>query len=68
MLSKYGMASCKPIYVLLDQNGKRGAHVGDVLEDATMYRKIVGNLIYMTITRLDMNYTIGLKSHFMKVP
>ena len=68
MLSKYGMAGCKPISVPLDQNGKLSAHAGDVLEDATMYRKIVGSLIYMTITRPDMNYTVGLESQFMQVP
>ena len=68
MLSKYGMASCKPIFVPLDQNGKLSAHASDVLEDATMYRKIVGSLIYMTITRPDMNYTVGLESQFMQVP
>jgi hypothetical protein len=39
-----------------------------VLKDATMYRKIVGNLIYLTITRPDLNYTIGLESQFMQVP
>jgi hypothetical protein len=33
-----------------------------------MYRKIVGSLIYMTITRPDLNYTIGLESQFMQVP
>ncbi len=32
-----------------------------------MYKKIVGNLIYMTITRLDLNYTAGLESQFMQV-
>ena len=62
MLSKYGMAGCKPISVPLDQNGKLSAHSSDVLEDATMYRKIVGSLIYMTITRPNMNYTVGLES------
>jgi hypothetical protein len=68
MLSKYGMASCKPISVPLDQNGKLSANAGEILEDATMYKKIVGNLIYMTITRPDLNYTIGLESQFMQVP
>jgi hypothetical protein len=58
MLSKYGMVGCKPISVSLDQNGKLSADAGEILEDATMYRKIVGSLIYMTITRLDLNYTV----------
>jgi hypothetical protein len=68
MLSKYGMVGCKPISVPLDQNGKLSADAGEVLEDAIMYRKIVGNLIYMTITRPNLNYTVGLESQFMQVP
>lgn len=62
MLSKYGMADYKPISVPLDQNGKVSADAGFVLEDATMYRKIVGSLIYVTISRPDLSYTVGLES------
>ena len=51
MLSKYGMADCKPISLPLDQNLKLQADEGQVLEDVTMYRKIVGSLIYLTISR-----------------
>ncbi len=54
--------SCKPISVPRDQNGKLSADASEVLEDATMYRKIMGSLIYMTITRPDLNYTVGLES------
>jgi hypothetical protein len=68
MLSKYGMVGCKPISVPLNQNGKLSADASEVLEDATMYMKIVGSLIYMTITRPDLNYTVGLESQFMQVP
>jgi hypothetical protein len=68
MFSKYGMVGCKPIFVPLDQNGKLNATAGEVLEDATMYRKIMGSLIYMTITKPDLNYTVGLESQFMQVP
>jgi hypothetical protein len=68
MLSKYGMVGYKPISVPLDQNGKLIANAGEVLEDATMYRKIAGSLIYMMITKWDFNYTIGLESQFMQVP
>ena len=41
---------------------------GDVLEDPTMYRCIVGTLIYMTIMRPDLSYVIGLVSQFIQTP
>jgi hypothetical protein len=62
------MVGCKPISVPLDQNGKLSANASEVLKDATMYRKIMGSLIYMTITRPNLNYTVGLESQFMQVP
>ncbi|MCO5572496.1 hypothetical protein L7F22_026251 [Adiantum nelumboides] len=65
MLMKYGMADCKPISTSVDQNLKLRIDEGEVLDDATMYRRIVGNLIYMTISRLDLSYAVGLMSQFM---
>ena len=50
MLSKYGMADCKPISMPLDQNLKLRADEGQVLEDVTMYQKIVDSYIYLTIS------------------
>ena len=44
------------------------ADVGDVLEYSTMYKKIVGSLIYVTLTRLDMSHDVGVLSQFMLVP
>ena len=66
MLSKYGMAGCKPIAVPLDQNSKVSADIGVLLEDPTMYRKMVGSLIYATISRPDVSYSVGLVSQFMQ--
>ena len=68
MLSKYGMADWKPITLPLDVNAKLSVHVGVIMEDVTMYRKIIGSLIYLTITRLDLSYTVGLESQFMQLP
>ena len=68
MLSKYGMAKYKPIVMPLDHNLKVHANVGDVLENATMYKKIVGSLIYLTISRPNLRYTVGFESHFMQLP
>ena len=52
----------------MEQNVKLRPDVGDVLEDPTMYRKIVGSLIYATLTRLDMSHDVGVLSQFMQVP
>jgi hypothetical protein len=64
-LSEYGMIGCKPISIPLEQNVKLNANEGDLMEDTIMYRHIVGSLIYMTITRPDLNYAVGMVSQFM---
>jgi hypothetical protein len=61
-LSKYGMMGCKPISIPLEQNVKLSANEGDLVEDTTMYRHIVGSLIYMTIIRPDLSYAVGMVS------
>ena len=68
MLSTYGMTSCKPIFVPLEQNVKLSVEKGELLEDVIVYRCIVGSLIYMTIARLDLSYIVGLVSQFMQAP
>jgi len=67
-LSKYGMTGCKPISIPLEQNVKLSADEGDLVEDTTMYRRIVKSLIYMTITRLYLSYAVGIVSQFMQTP
>ncbi len=62
------MTNCKPILIPLEQNVKLSVDEGDLVEDTTMYKHIVGNLIYMTITRLDLSCVIGVVSQFMQTP
>jgi hypothetical protein len=61
-LFEYGMTSCKPISIPLEQNLKLSVDEGDLMEDTTMYRRIVGSLIYMTITRPYLSYVVGVMS------
>ncbi len=63
-LSEYGMTSYKPISIPLEQNVKLSADEGDLVEDTTMYKCIMGSLIYMTITRPYLNYGVGVVSQF----
>ncbi len=44
---------------------KLSADEEDLVEDTIMYRHIMGSLIYMTITRLDLSYAIGVVNQFM---
>ena len=60
MLSKYGMTACKPLSVPLEQKVKLSADSGDEIENPTRFRRIDGSLIYMTITRPDLSYAVGL--------
>ena len=47
---------------------KLSADEGDLLTDPQMYRKMVGKLVYLTITRPDLSYAIGLVSQFVQNP
>jgi len=67
-LSEYGMTGCKPISIPLEQNVKLSADEGKLVEDTTMYRCIMGSLIYMTIIRPYLSYAVGVVSQFMQTP
>ncbi|XP_048137760.1 uncharacterized mitochondrial protein AtMg00810-like [Rhodamnia argentea] len=68
LLEKFRMLDCKPISTPLDGNAKACADEGRELEDSTMYSQLVGSLIYLTITRPDIAFAVGVASRFMGKP
>jgi hypothetical protein len=67
MLFKFGMADCKPISTPLDRTVKHRLDSGKVC-NPKQFRRIVGNLIYLTITRPDLSYPFGVISQYMARP
>ena len=68
MLNKFDMGKCNPISSPMEQNLKLTSKEGDEFEDATKYRKLVGSLIYLISTRLDIYFVVGILSRFMQKP
>jgi len=60
------MTGCKPILIPLKQNMKLSANESDLVEDTIMYKTMVGSLIYMTITRPNLNYAVGVVNQFVQ--
>jgi hypothetical protein len=67
MLFKFGMAECKTISTPLDRTDKFRPDSGRVC-DPTRFRQVVGSLIYLTITRPDLSYPLGVISQYMARP
>ncbi|XP_062085779.1 secreted RxLR effector protein 161-like [Humulus lupulus] len=44
------------------------AHEGKNLQDGAMYRQLIGSLIYLTLTRPDILYAVGVASRYMHHP
>jgi hypothetical protein len=65
ILDDFGLLACKPSKCPMDFNLRLSKHEGSLLEDLTSYRRLIGRLLYLTITQLDLVYSIHVLSQFM---
>ena len=68
LLSKASITNNKTVSTLLEYNAKLTPLDGEPISDATRYRQLVGSLIYLTVTRLDISHVVGMVSKFMDAP
>ena len=68
ILSKVSLTDSKTVSTPLEFNVKLNTTDDEPLPDATLYRQLVGSLIYLTFTRPDLAYAIHLVSQFMSAP
>lgn len=57
-----------PVDNTLELNVKYNKDVGNPLSDLTVYRKLIGSLVYLTITRLDISQAVNIESLFTNQP
>ncbi|KAM0055171.1 putative RNA-directed DNA polymerase [Helianthus debilis subsp. tardiflorus] len=68
LLAEIGMIDCKPVDTPIMTNQKLCIEEGKNLADKEQYQRLVGKLIYLSHTRPDIAYAVGVVSQFMHQP
>ena len=68
ILEETGILECKPVDTPMDPNFKLVHGQGEPLRDPRRYRRLVGRLNYLTITRLDISFPVNVVSQFLQSP
>jgi hypothetical protein len=68
LLEDIGLLAAKPSSTPMDHTTRLHTDDTDLLQDVSMYCRLVGRLIYLTNTRPDLSYAVGRLSQFMNKP
>lgn len=68
LLKETGLLGTKPADTPMDVNPSVWDDNGELLEDKAKYRRLVGKLIYLTVTLPDISFAVGLVSRFLDEP
>ena len=68
ILEETGILDCKSVDTPMDLNVKLLPGPGEPLRDRRRYRQHVGKLNYLTITLLDISFSVSVVSQFLQSP
>ncbi|KAK2969735.1 hypothetical protein RJ640_015879 [Escallonia rubra] len=68
ILQESGLFGAKPSSFPMDSKHKLQTDIGPLCMDPGRYRRLVGQLLYLTITRPDISYAVHILSQFMQSP
>lgn len=62
------MTECNSFSTPIEQNLNLTSKEGNEFEDATKYRKLVGSIIYLSTTKIDIAFVVRILSRFFQNP
>ena len=68
LISRASITNSKIVDTPIEYNCHLNSHDDESLSNATLYRQLVGSLIYLTVTRLDISYAVHVVGQFMAAP
>jgi len=68
LLQKFELAGAKPVSTHIASSTSLTVGEGTLLSDSTYYRRLVGSLQYLTLTRPDISYAVHNVCQFMHHP
>ena len=68
ILQDLGLSACKSTAFPLPTNLKLSTDNGDLLPHREQYRRLIGRLLYLSITRPDISYAVQHLSQFVSSP
>ncbi|XP_031249394.1 uncharacterized protein LOC116107227 [Pistacia vera] len=68
LLEDSGYLACKPTVVPMDPKLRLTATEGELLSDITHYRRLVGKLLYLTLSRPDITFAVHKLTQFLAQP
>ncbi|KAK3043854.1 hypothetical protein RJ639_000553 [Escallonia herrerae] len=68
ILAECGLTGCKSASFLMEQQHKLSNESGEICKNPEEYRRLVGRLLYLNITRPDISYAVHILSQFMHDP
>lgn len=68
ILSEAGLLAAKPCEFPMEQHHQLAVSASSSLSDPERYRRLVGRLIYLTITRPELSYSVHTLAQFMQDP
>lgn len=68
LLKRFNMEKCKPIKTPMPTNGHLDLDEGGNLVNQTLYRSMIGSLLYLTASRPDIMFSVCMCARFQSNP